>query len=666
MWFCRLLCVLALLIQIQVSVAEIEHGLTRQLIDKKKPAVLVTGAAGFIGSHLSKRLQEEGIADVVGLDVFNTYYNPALKWQRVENLLKPAGVTMIEGDVCDEQLIFSLIQKYEFKAIYHLAAQAGVRYSMQKPQAYVRENVQCFVSLIEQIRKRSESGQPAPRLLYASSSSVYGLSEKIPFSEIDSVDKLSNLYGATKRMNEITAYAYHNLFNLTSIGFRFFTVYGPWGRPDMAAYLFSDTILKGEPITVFNQGKLKRDFTYVDDIVAGLIACLEVPIPRPLVLNLGNNQPVEVMKFLSLLEGQLGAKAVIQYADSKAEIPTTFANITLANQLVGYQPKISIEQGLKKFVDWYKDYERKLTPCESECVVLPTMCYESGWRAAMEASVTATTGCNVVIYTVALDPQNKFIPWQYKTVTRPNVQTCTVAFVRAGEKSKLKLRQSSAWKVIEVAGLNSTRHEDILKLAPGKFFASSVSYAVYVHPILELRMHVGKILDLVKAGDGTNTGADKVSLLVVRNPQSQKDDLNISRAYPDLFRKQLSVYQKYRADSGYCFDQMFFDDQLLVHDMKSAVAKQLRCNWLREFQSWSDHGQIAGAFAVSQMAVKAASPAVCARYAAASASVMTKGAEDGSLIPLTKAGKGAMEYVKVLPNKLYHWHFTENFAKELQ
>jgi UDP-glucuronate 4-epimerase len=237
--------------------------------------VLVTGAAGFIGFHAASRLASLG-ADVLGLDDFNGYYSPALKRARTAKLEATWHVKTLDGDVCDAELLGDLLRRFAPTHVLHLAAQPGVRYSLKHPQVYVRANVQCFVTLLEALAAPASEGGPAaqPYLVYASSSSVYGANRKTPFAEADSADRPTNLYGATKRGNEQTAFAYHQLFGLRSVGCRFFTVYGPWGRPDMAVYSFADAMEAGKPLTLFNGGAMQRDFTYVDDIVDGVVKVL--------------------------------------------------------------------------------------------------------------------------------------------------------------------------------------------------------------------------------------------------------------------------------------------------------------------------------------------------------------------------------------------------------
>ena len=254
-------------------------------------------------------------------------------------------------------LLESLFEAYKFTHVVHLAAQAGVRYSLTHPLSYVKNNLECFVTLVEVVRKVPAKLRPS--LAYASSSSVYGLNKKIPFSERDAVTSPANLYGASKFMNEQIAKAYHHIYQLNSVGLRFFTVYGPWGRPDMAAFLFTRAIEQGKPLTLYNGGEMRRDFTYIDDIVSGIIASMQYCADAASVFNLGNNKPVELMHFIKTIESEMGTKAALTHKTSVSEIKETYADITKAQELLGYQPKTSIEQGMHKFIDWYKNEPRR-------------------------------------------------------------------------------------------------------------------------------------------------------------------------------------------------------------------------------------------------------------------------------------------------------------------
>jgi len=307
-------------------------------------SVLVTGGAGFIGHFVIRELQRRNIR-VVGVDNFNDYYSVHLKATRANQ----TGV-VYNTDVCDKNSVQTLIQNHDITHVVHLAAQAGVRYSIEHPQAYVRSNVECFVQLLEVLKSTNIP------LVYASSSSVYGKNAKVPFSESDPVIQPVSLYAATKRENELLAHVYWNMYKLRSVGLRFFTVYGPMGRPDMAYYSFTKKIMEGKPIPVFNHGKLSRDFTYISDIVDGIIRCLQVDYEYE-ILNLGRGEPQELMTFIRTIEAATGHKATLDYQPmAKGDVLTTYADVSKARRLLGYDPKVSLQEGIENFVDWYKQY----------------------------------------------------------------------------------------------------------------------------------------------------------------------------------------------------------------------------------------------------------------------------------------------------------------------
>ncbi len=311
--------------------------------------IFITGIAGFIGFHVAQALKKRGDT-VIGCDNFNAYYDPKLKRDRAA-LLEKQGIKIIEMDICDGALLEKLVLEHKISHFLHLAAQAGVRHSLKHPEDYVASNLDGFVQVIEVIRRH-------PKILftYASSSSVYGLNKKIPFSETDPTDMPSSLYGATKKSNELIAHAYHHMFGISVTGLRFFTVYGPWGRPDMAYFSFTNAILKGKPLQIFNEGKMKRDFTYIDDIVAGTIAAIDLGAPCE-IFNLGNHKPEEVLHLIELLEKNLGkitAKELLPM--QPGEVPVTYADISKSEKLLGFSPKTSLEKGLEKFLAWYREY----------------------------------------------------------------------------------------------------------------------------------------------------------------------------------------------------------------------------------------------------------------------------------------------------------------------
>ena len=317
--------------------------------------ILLTGAAGFIGMHTAKRLLARG-DEVVGLDNLNDYYDVNLKKNRLLKLTESKNFRFVKIDLTDETNIKKLFEDEKFNAVVHLAAQAGVRYSLTHPQAYISSNVAGFCNILEACHC-----YPIEHLVYASSSSVYGGNTKLPFAEDDSVDHPVSLYAVTKKTNELMAHTYSHLYQLPTTGLRFFTVYGPWGRPDMALSLFTQAILNGEPIRVYNYGRMRRDFTYVDDIVEGVLRVLDRPPSTEStpykIFNIGNNKPVELLDFISCLEEALGKRASKEFLPLQdGDVPETYADTQALNQWVGYVPTTEITQGIGKYVDWYRSY----------------------------------------------------------------------------------------------------------------------------------------------------------------------------------------------------------------------------------------------------------------------------------------------------------------------
>ncbi len=330
--------------------------------------ILVTGAAGFIGMTTSLRLLARG-DEVVGLDNLNDYYEVSLKENRLKRLTALPGFRFVKLDVGDRAGMEKLFAEEKFDKVIHLAAQAGVRYSIQNPHAYVDSNLVGFINILEGCRHHK-----VQHLVYASSSSVYGGNTKMPFSEHDSVDHPVSLYAATKKANELMAHTYSHLYGLPTTGLRFFTVYGPWGRPDMALFLFTKAILEGRPIDVFNHGNMKRDFTYIDDIVEGVIRVMDrnaaanpeydaiaadpATSNAPYrVFNIGNNNPVQLLDFIGAIENALGMRAEKRLLPLQdGDVPATYANTDLLNDWVGFVPGTSVEEGVGKFVAWYREY----------------------------------------------------------------------------------------------------------------------------------------------------------------------------------------------------------------------------------------------------------------------------------------------------------------------
>ena len=330
--------------------------------------ILVTGAAGFIGMHTSERLLARG-DEVVGLDNLNDYYDPTLKEARLARLTPHANFRFVKLDVADRAGMERLFAEEGFDRVIHLAAQAGVRYSLQNPHAYVDSNLVGFMNILEGCRHGKVG-----HLVYASSSSVYGGNTKMPFSEHDSVDHPVSLYAATKKANELMAHTYSHLYGLPTTGLRFFTVYGPWGRPDMALFLFTKAMLEGRPIDVFNHGRMRRDFTFIDDIVEGVLRTLDhvaeadpgfdADRPDPgrsdapyRVFNIGNHNPVELMAFIEAIEDALGRKAEKNFLPLQdGDVPATYADTAELNAWTGFAPATPVPEGVARFVRWYRDY----------------------------------------------------------------------------------------------------------------------------------------------------------------------------------------------------------------------------------------------------------------------------------------------------------------------
>jgi UDP-glucuronate 4-epimerase len=318
--------------------------------------ILVTGAAGFIGYHVSALLLGRGQA-VVGIDNLNDYYDTNLKQARLDRLEATDGFTFVKADISDRDAILPLAERFpDVTGIIHLAAQAGVRHSLIDPYSYVKSNVEGQLVMLELARRFEKLAH----MVYASSSSVYGANTKMPFSVEDPVESPVSLYAATKRSGELMAYTYAHLYGIPLTGLRFFTVYGPWGRPDMAAYIFASKILKGEPITVFNGGDMRRDFTYIDDIVDGVIRCLDAPAtgtPPNRVFNIGNNRSENLMRFIGLIEESLGMKADIRFDEIQpGDVKETYADIDAIRDELGYNPTTPIDEGIPKFIEWFRGY----------------------------------------------------------------------------------------------------------------------------------------------------------------------------------------------------------------------------------------------------------------------------------------------------------------------
>lgn len=352
-------------------------------VELENKTILVTGAAGFIGSNLVKRIYKEvPSAKVVGIDNMNAYYDVSLKEFRLKELEKYSDFTFVKGNIADKELINNLFDEYKPSIVVNLAAQAGVRYSITNPDAYVESNLVGFFNILEACRHSYDDGQSGvEHLVYASSSSVYGSNKKVPYSTDDKVDNPVSLYAATKKSNELMAHAYSKLYNIPSTGLRFFTVYGPAGRPDMAYFGFTNKLVKGETIKIFNYGNCKRDFTYVDDIVEGVVRVMKkapdkkngedgLPVPPYAVYNIGNQNPENLLDFVQILSEELvRAKVLPEDYDFEAhkelvpmqpgDVPVTYADTSALERDFGYKPSTSLREGLRKFAEWYAEFYNK-------------------------------------------------------------------------------------------------------------------------------------------------------------------------------------------------------------------------------------------------------------------------------------------------------------------
>lgn len=352
-------------------------------VELENKTILVTGAAGFIGSNLVKRIYKEvPSANVVGIDNMNAYYDVSLKEFRLKELEKYSDFTFVKGNIADKELINNLFDEYKPSIVVNLAAQAGVRYSITNPDAYVESNLVGFFNILEACRHSYDDGQSGvEHLVYASSSSVYGSNKKVPYSTDDKVDNPVSLYAATKKSNELMAHAYSKLYNIPSTGLRFFTVYGPAGRPDMAYFGFTNKLVKGETIKIFNYGNCKRDFTYVDDIVEGVVRVMKkapdkkngedgLPVPPYAVYNIGNQNPENLLDFVQILSEELvRAKVLPEDYDFEAhkelvpmqpgDVPVTYADTSALERDFGYKPSTSLREGLRKFAEWYAEFYNK-------------------------------------------------------------------------------------------------------------------------------------------------------------------------------------------------------------------------------------------------------------------------------------------------------------------
>jgi UDP-glucuronate 4-epimerase len=619
--------------------------------------ILITGVAGFIGYSLASKLAQDPSVAVIGVDNFNAYYDVRLKYARADRLSPFPNVRIIEGDVCNVAMMEDLVRANNFTHVVHLAAQAGVRHSLEKPFNYIRENVQCFLAVLETLRTVKSGLARSPVFVYASSSSVYG-SNTPPFVENDRVDMPTNLYSVTKRTNELMAVAYYHLFGIVSVGLRFFTVYGPWGRPDMAPYLFTDSISKGENITVFNKGQMSRDFTYIDDIVDGILLAMKHQPVKPAVFNLGNNRAESVFKLIRIIEQTLATKARIVFKPSRTEIPATYASLTHSERLLGYRPQTNLQQGMQSFINWHSLFTWSRPPCASECSQ-ENSCVRSSLDEVAQHSTKATDGCNIVVYSVHLGstPYNPPpIPQSSENATTEHPRTCYLIF------TNVQLEQDGDnlhWLSIIVGdGLgqplwwDARRMSRIFKLAPQSFFSSSVNVAIYQDAKLELALSPHALSTYLHDSTGRRAFLCAVRHPVRSSPYEERIAIEQAKIVrPNitfttrLMDHQMHKYEIYQQSSNVSLANMI-DGALLIHDLKHPCGQRFRCVWAKEYFTNADRDQLSFAFALGASAKEAGfildanqewCPAICNM-------------------------SGHTGYVRILPNA-DHWDHTSVIAK---
>ena len=545
---------------------------------KPTDRVLVTGAAGFIGYHLLSQLKKQGLDYLIGLDSFEPYYSPAYKYQRFWRLRLDHNIDVIHGSVCDAELLSALFREHNLTHVVHLSASANVRFSVEEPQKVIKNNIVCFQNLLEQLRAESESGKTVPHLAFASSSSVYGMNEIVPFEVTHNVDKPASLYGASKRMNELQAKVYNHIFKISSVGLRFFTVYGPWGRPDMAPYMFTEKIINGEAITVFNEGMMKRDFTFIDDIVRGIVASMEFRSAGFQPVNLGNTQPVALGDFISTIEELVGRKARKVYKDSNVDLAMTYSSNTVSKKLLDWAPTVSIEDGMASFVEWFKTTNIALLPCASECAA-SRQCSSTPYDHVIKQSKVLTSSCEVVVYAIrgvfeeSINNEESMV-MRHDLEEALNIEgACNLLF--AGEFTRKVDRDKKGWRVVDVASFKSSDSHGIRylpKFNPRLFFSKTVTIAVFTE---------GRYPD-------TNIILEKIKCrgLIEAMPALAHDGA-IARTY--YSESQISKYTEARQDDAYRADTksaLNISTSLLVHNIDNYRGKEIRCQWMNELIVW--------------------------------------------------------------------------------
>jgi UDP-glucuronate 4-epimerase len=555
--------------------------------------VLITGAAGFIGYSVASYILQHELGKVIGIDNFNNDYDVGLKYRRSDRLSHWRSMHLIEGDICDSALVRNILQQHNVTHVLHLAAQTGMPKHLH---AYVPDKMSCFATLFEELHelKANLSGRPFPRFIYASSLSTYG----------GNIDILSgNAYDSNKWINELLASMYFVDFGIASIGLRFSTVYGPWGRPDTTPFHFTENIEQEKNITVYDQGTTEKGFIYIDDIVSGIIFAMTHPASSAAKMDLGNGNSENKLDLVKVIEQRLGRRARMNYERPEVKPPLRgAAKMTKADKVIPFNPKVRLEEGMRSFIDWYLAYYGVRSLCASECAD-PKWCIPSFFDAVLRESVTMTNQCNIVVYTIYIGERNVTLynPLHEEAVDEPT--TCYVAFVAKG---RLITQPGSLWKMVPVEIAHSLPWDErqlsrVIKLTPASFFAESVTHAIYVDASIQLVAQPQKLVDMLVHDDGEHPR--QAIMMAARHPvrfdpfaearvieHSKKFRNEISYSIRTM-NHQISIYKQGEQDHNMSLSNLI-SGGLLVHDIKSASGRGLRCAWSKEYYAGADRDQV--------------------------------------------------------------------------
>ena len=559
-------------VNVKSSAIKKDSEFSDQIHKASDSVLLVTGGAGFIGSSLIKSLLSKNNRDfpnfknIITIDKFSpgpiqshgindAPFDIKIKRDRIKHIKQQfPSIVFLEVDICNQVLMEELFFNYSITHVVHLAAEVGVSSSLKRPHQYIRTNIECFVTTLETIVHTK--GKRIDRLLYASSSSVYGNNLKLPFSEEDPVNHPANAYGVSKRTNELLAYSYHQQFQLNTIGFRFFTVYGPWSRPDLSANVFIEKILNNKKI-LLRSNNMMRDFTYIDDITQGLIKALFIPLDtiKPIykIYNLGSDKSVPVLSAIKIMSKHLNQTARVVLTKSVGEMIATHANISLAKLELGYSPRFDLTSGLQNYVSWYLNREEKVLPCESNCVLQVAgrkLCFPTDWATVVKTSVAVTTQCSVVLYSVAAGSD---VQRMHNITHKPNSTICNIIYVSYDSPFYLSatkvdgymyesVRKYDQWLLIPVVGnlnqfSNPRKASRLPKLSPSLLFSKNVQYAIYIDNKIQLLVNPSVLISYMVSNPKIGTVAKHADLLVVgalRYKNGLKDNIGIVASLKNL------------------------------------------------------------------------------------------------------------------------------------